>query len=163
MKIFLSVRKNSNLDFLLTFSHFLIFYDHDGLFEMILWLKKFGLEKVDQKSKFDFLSRWIFIRWLRICLMKKHGFCNVLNQEISSRCCIEDVKINLQANRSSIEQKVNDSLSSIKILIGRFKVDHEKKLGIWKIKCWWLIKIDQLRWVKTQTLIDYILNRWNFW
>ena len=35
-KKFLSVRKNSNLDFLLTFSHFLIFYDHDGLFEMIL-------------------------------------------------------------------------------------------------------------------------------
>ena len=62
--------------------------------------------------------------------MKKHGFCNALNQDIRSRYCIEDVKTNLQANRSSIEQKVNDSLSSIKTLIGRFKVDHEKKLGI---------------------------------
>ena len=48
------LEKNSNLNFLLTFSHFFIFYDHDGLFEMILGLKKFGFEKVDQKSKFDF-------------------------------------------------------------------------------------------------------------
>ena len=130
MKIFLGVRKNSNLDFLLTFSHFLIFYDHDGLFEMFLWLKKFGLEKLTKSQSLTFLSRWIFIRWFRICLMKKHGFCNVLNQEIRLRCCIEDAKINLQANRSSIEKKVNDSLSSIKTLIGRFMVDHEKKLRI---------------------------------
>ena len=63
---------------------------------------------------------------------KNMDFCNVLNKEIMSRCCIEDVKINIQANRSSIEQKVNDSLSSIKTLIGRFKADHEKKLGIWR-------------------------------
>ena len=94
--------------------------------------KSLVLKKLTKSQSLTFLSRWIFIRWFRICLMKKHGFCNVLNQEIRSRCCIEDVKINLQANRSFIEHKVNDSLSSIKTLISRFKVDHEKKLGIWR-------------------------------
>ena len=133
MKFFLSVRKNSNLDFLLTFSNFLIFYDHDGLFEMFLWLKKFGLEKVDQKSKFDlFWGHEFSSDDSKFVWWRNMDFWNVLNQEIRSRCCIEDFNIKLQKSRSFIEQKVNDSLSLIKTLISRFKVDHEKKLGIWR-------------------------------
>ena len=108
---------------------FMIMMDHLKYFDD--W-KSFILKKLTKSQSLAFQCRWNFIRWSRNWLMKNVNFCDVLNQEIRSRCCIEDVKTNLQANRLSIEQKVNDSLSSIKTLIGRFNVDHEKKLGIWR-------------------------------
>ena len=80
--------------------------------------------------------------------MKNVNFCDVLNQEIRSRCCIEDMKINLQAKKSFIDQKISDCLSSIKTLIGRSSIDHEEKFDIWRSEVDDLIKMDQLRWVK---------------
>ena len=95
--------------------------------KVLFWKKSWPKVKV-----WLFLRRWNFIRGFRNWLMNPVNFCDVLNQEIRSRCCIEAIKIKLQANRSFIDQKINDSLSSIKTLIGRFLIDYEKKLGIWR-------------------------------
>ena len=140
MKNFLSVE---NFDFLLTFPNVLIFYDHDGSFEVFWWLKK-----LTKSQSLTFQCRWNFIRWSRNWLMKFVNFCDVLNPEIRSTCCIEDMKINLQAKKSFIEQKISDCLSSIKTLIGRSSIDQWEKLDIWRLKADDLIKIDQMRWEK---------------
>ena len=54
-KFFLCVRKNSNLDFLLTFSHFLIFYDH----WWIIW-NIFMIEKVWFWKSWPKVKVWLF-------------------------------------------------------------------------------------------------------
>ena len=108
--------------FMIMMDHLKCFYD---------W-KSLVLKKLTKSQSLTFLANEFSSNGSEFVWWRNMDFWNVLNQEIRSRCCIEDVKINLQENRSFIEQKVNDSLSSIKTLIGRFKVDHEKKLEIWR-------------------------------
>ena len=139
MKIFLSVRKIQILTFCWLFhiSWFLMI-----MMDYLKWFydwKNLDLKKLTKSQSFDFLNSWIFIRWFRFSLMINHDIWNVLNQEIRSRVFVDDFKINIQAIRSFIEQKVNDSPSSIKTLIGRFMIDLEKMLGIWRsnVYDWW--------------------------
>ena len=62
-------------DFLLTFFKFLIFYDHDGSFEVFWWWKKFCFEKFDQKSKFDFSVQ---MKFHQMFLKTTDEFCELL-------------------------------------------------------------------------------------
>ena len=111
------------------FSKFLDFLWSWWIIWSILMIEKvLSLKKLTKSQSLTFQCRWNFIRWSRNWLMKNVNFCVVLNHKIRSRCFIEDMKINLQAEKSFIDQKISDCLSSMKTLIGRSSIDHEKKL-----------------------------------
>ena len=121
---------------------FMIMMDHLKYFDDG---KSFILKKLTKSQSLTFQCRWNFIRWSRNWLMKFVNFCDVLNPEIRSTCCIEDMKINLQAKKSFIDQKIRDCTSSIKTLIGRSLIDHEENFDIWSSEVDGWVKLDQMR------------------
>ena len=119
-----------------TFWFFMIMMHNLKLFDD--W-KKLNIKTRPKSQSLTDLDSWLFVRWFKISLMINHGFGNVLNQEIRSRYCIGDFEIMFQEIRSFIEQKVKGTPSSIKTLIGRFKIDLEEMIGIWRLNVddWW--------------------------
>ena len=70
------------------FSKFLDFLWSWWIIWSILMIEKVVLKKLTKSQSLTFLCRWKIIRCFRKWLMKSVNFCDVLNPEIRSRCCI---------------------------------------------------------------------------
>ena len=150
-------------DFLLTFSNSWFFYDHDGSFEVFWCWKRFCLEKVDQKSKFDFLVQ-----------MKFYQMFQKLTDEVCELLgCFESrnlVKmLYLRYNDQSLSKKVIHCSKNQRIL----PLDQNpnwsildwsmRKVGYLRIKGWCFDQDRSNEVSKTQTLIGCLLNQMKIW